>query len=424
MYENLEKNQNKLLELLNRADYYKGINDYQSAIDCYEIFLKIDNSKASVCTICADLYSKLNGSKSLKRQIELYTQAYKLENDNRLALHGLAFGYEKLGQNDQAKMFYEKLLQNNPTENDYFNYGAFLIHCGDFENGHKYFAHRFNIDDINLKYPSDINRKWDFKSDISDKTLLVHYEQGFGDSIMYSRFVPFLKKIAQKVIFAVQGELLSLFSDSEIFEGIDIVSSESGVDYDVNMALLDAPLVLDFDSDNLPFTSKYLDVSEDLVKYYKEKFLDDEKVFRVGISSKGEASANYNDRNIEISKIIDLFNGFSDTKLYNLNKTDEMNDRIINLGRTFDDFKDSSCAIKNMDLIISTDNVILNLAGALGVKTFALFNKETNYRWFKTNGDNAGWYNNVKPFQNEKQNEWNGVLNSVLEIIKKSDIIQ
>ena len=77
MYDEINKNENILLKYLEQADYYKKIKDYQSAIDCYEKFLQIDNSKASVCTITADLYSKLNGSESINRQIELYEQAYK-----------------------------------------------------------------------------------------------------------------------------------------------------------------------------------------------------------------------------------------------------------------------------------------------------------------------------------------------------------
>ena len=73
-----------------------------------------------------------------------------------------------------------------------------------------------------------------------------------------------------------------------------------------------------------------------------------------------------------------------------------------------------SMGIKDMDLVISSDNVILNLSGALGVKTFGLFNKQTNYRWFKLN-DNTGWYKSIKPIQAKSQNNWD----SVFEELKK-----
>lgn len=420
MHNNSYNKEHILLEYLEKADYFKSINDYKSAIEYYEKFLEIDNSKSVVYTITADLYSKLNGSDSLERQIELYEQAYKLQPGNRLVLHGLAFGYEKSGNNIKAKTFYEKLLQNNPTENDYYNYGAFLIHCGDFTNGHRFFARRFNIDDINLKYPADISRKWNFKSDISNKTLLVHYEQGFGDTIMYSRFVPFLKRIAKKVIFVVQEELYDLISGSEIFHDIEVKTKNDELIYDVNMALLDVPLVISFPSDNLPHTSQYLDISDNKVEQYKKEFLNETSSFKIGISCSGENSANYNDRNIDISKVYDILKNFANAQIYNLQKENKPYKNIIQLGANFENFSDSACAVKNMDLIISTDNVILNLAGALGVRTLGLFNKETNYRWFKTEGENVGWYKSVQPLQAHRQNSWDNVLFELKNMLRDS----
>ena len=68
--------------------------------------------------------------------------------------------------------------------------------------------------------------------------------------------------------------------------------------------------------------------------------------------------------------------------------------------------------------IISTDNVILNLAGALGVDTIGLFNKETNYRWYQTDGENVGWYESVKPLQAKKQNCWENVFFELVSLVK------
>lgn len=420
-----EKEENKLLSYIELADFYKEIKDYKHAIECYEKFLSIDKTKVAIYNITADLYSKLNGSESLERQTELYEQAYKIQPDNRLILHGLAFGYEKLGNNIKAKIFYEKLLQNNPNENDYYNYGCFLIHCGDFKKGHEYFTHRFNIDDINLKYPSDISKKWDFKTDLSDKTLLVHYEQGFGDTIMYSRFVPFLNKIAKKVVFVVQKELFNLISNSGLFRGIEIVTDENGVDYDVNMALLDVLHVLKFESSALSLLkSNYLEVEESAIIDYKNQYIKNDSTFKIGLSLSGDKSANYNDRNIELSKIYSLLKDIPNLSFYNLQKDESRFDGVISLGNTFENFTNSACAVKNMDLIISTDNVILNLAGALGVDTIGLFNKETNYRWYQTDGENVGWYESVKPLQAKKQNCWGNVLFELTNLVKTKSILK
>ena len=83
------------------------------------------------------------------------------------------------------------------------------------------------------------------------------------------------------------------------------------------------------------------------------------------------------------------------------------------------DFK--GFALKNMDIVISTDNVILNLAGALGVKTYGLFNKYPNFRWFNLKGDNVGWYNSVTPLQVEENNCWADVFSELTEILNNFD---
>ena len=407
-----EKEKNKLLTYVELSDFYKSIFDYKNAIKYYEKFLEIDKTKAVIYNITADLYAKEYPYTSLNRQIELYEQSYELQPDSRLALHGLAFTYEKLGDNKNADIYYKKLLQNSPTENDYYNYGGFLIHCGDFENGHKYFTHRFNINDINLRYPINDNgqKRWDLKSDIKDKKLLIHYEQGFGDTIMYSRFVPLMKKSGAKIIFAVQQELFDLINNAKIFDNIKVVTNQNLPEYDYSMALLDCPYVLNTSINNMPYPQGYLSVDENIVKEYKNKNLDTSAKFKIGISTTGASDANYNDRNLDISKL-KFLTTYKNTEIYSLQKEETKNaEGIIPLGHTFKTFTDTACAIENMDLVISTDNVILNLAGALGVKTIGLFNQQTNYRWYKTTGNDVGWYNSVKPLQNSIQNDWSQEL--------------
>ena len=71
-----------------------------------------------------------------------------------------------------------------------------------------------------------------------------------------------------------------------------------------------------------------------------------------------------------------------------------------------------------MDLVISTDNVILNLAGALGVKTYGVFNKFTEYRWFDLSGEDVKWYKSVKPYQAKDMNIWKDVIGTIKKDIK------
>lgn len=427
LYEKQETN--KPLMFITLANFYNlQLKDYKTAIKYYEKYIEIDKTKAVVYTIVGSLYAKLYGDLSLKDQIFYFKKAYAIKPADRLVLHGLAYGYEKLGDRANADKFYQKLLENNPTEVDYYNYGAFLINCGDFQNGHKYFAHRFLVDDENLKYPlsEDIEHKWDLKSDISDKILLVHYEQGFGDTFMYCRFVPFLKKLTGKIIFVVQDNLYDLIKSSPIIsDGIEIVSNNeslSNLKYDIHMALLDAPLALNTDISTIPYSYGYLEVASDKVKEYAKKYLNKSDKIKVGIAYSGDKTANYNGRDIELNRFKNLLNleGF-DFYSMQVSGEDESNYNLTSLGSTFKDFTDTACAIKNMDIIVSTDNVILNLAGALGVKTYGLFNKFPNYRWYKLNGEDVGWYNSVTPLQSDETNCWRDVFAQLIKIMLKNN---
>lgn len=402
-----EKESNLPLKLLTLGNFYNlKLKDYKKAIKYYEHYLKIDETKSVIYTILASLYAKAYGDLSLEDQVRYFEKAYKLKPNDRLVLHGLAFGYEKLKNLKMANKFYEKLIQNNPTETDFYNYGAFLISCGEFESGHNYFTHRFSTGDKNLEYPISYapEKRWNLKSDISDKVLLIHYEQGFGDTFMYCRFVPMMKNLAKQVIFVVQDSLYDLIKNSKIIsDGVIVVSEcqSENLEYDLHMALLDTPFVLKISAQNLPLCEKYLEVEDDKVKVYADKYLNKSNRIKVGICLHGNKNANYKGRDLELSKMQELFN-LKDVEFYLLTEDKETEiQNLIPLGETFDSFTDTACAVKNMDVVLSTDNVILNLAGSLGVKTLGLFTKYPNFRWFKLSGNDVGWYKSVRPVQIE-----------------------
>jgi tetratricopeptide (TPR) repeat protein len=422
MYENFE--QNIPLKLITLGNFFNlTLKDYKSAISYYERYLKIDETKAVIYTILASLYAKEYGDISINEQISYFQKAYKLKPNDRLILHSLAFNYEKLGDKGKANKFYLELLKNKPTPTDYYNYGGFLINCGDLLNGHKYLTYRFSIDDVNLQYPikNPKGEKWDFITDISDKTLLVHYEQGFGDTFMYCRFLSQLKKFAKKIIFVAQKELCDLLKSSpEISNGITLTTEENQ-EYDFHIALLDCPCALQTTIDTIPLKDGYLDVPSNFVEDFNKKNIKKSNNLKVGISIHGNQDVNYFGRDIDISKLEKLL-CLKGIDFYYLNKESIQNINIIPLSDVLNNFTDTAAAIKNMDLIISTDNVILNLAGALGVRTVGLFNKETNFRWFKLDKDNVGWYNSVSAIQAEENDCWNTVIAQCINIVKNYKI--
>ena len=96
--------------------------------------------------------------------------------------------------------------------------------------------------------------------------------------------------------------------------------------------------------------------------------------------------------------------------------------KIIDLSDNWKDFENTAITVESLDLIVSSDNGILNLAGALGKKTFRIFNSFTDYRWFDVKDDKPFGYKSVKYFQNKKYYDWTQTLEDVFSEVDKLSI--
>lgn len=411
--------------------YYTALNIPKKAIDYFEKYLEFDPNNAQTYATLSFLYSQIKDYTSKDKEFNAIKKAYDLDSKNPVIVKRLLTYYEKEHNIEQVKRLYPELIKIAPSPRHSLNYGLYLISWGKINEGHKYFLERFDLDEYPIGYPKSIlglNTKWNYKDDISDKMLVVHWEEGFGDSIMYSRFLPLIKQFAKKVVLIVQPELVNLFktspvisNDIEIFGGIkDFVSKYKDSSY-VHMPLMDLPYPLGIDSHFIPYSNGYISATN------PKKF--DKSKINIGIAYSGDTSSNYNDRNIELKEFYNI-SKIDGVQLYSLQVGESSNQMdnlpsdvsIINLGESLKDFTDTANVIAGLDFIISSDNVVLNLAGAMGKLTLGIFNKYPNYRWFNLTGDNVIWYDSVIPFQCEEENNWNFVMEKIYNTVQSAVI--
>lgn len=429
VYQNLSTNKKTTYHALANF-YYCALNIPQKAIEYFEKFIELDNTNALAYNSVGHLYSDIDVPDSLEKQLYYFKKAYELAPNDPNFVKSLLTVYEKMHNTEKIKEFYPKLIELAHTPRHALNYGLYEFSWGNIQKGCSYFQERFELEKYPVGYPKDVltvSNKWNYKDDISDKTLLIHYEEGFGDSIMYSRFLPLIKQYSKKVVLVVQDKLVDLFKNSPIIsDGIEIFSNVNdalnyiGKNAYLHMPMMDLPYPLGVDSCFIPYPDKYLQE--------KNQLEIDNNVYKIGIAYSGDVSANYDGRDIELKEFYSLakING---VQLYSFQVGEAakaLNEvpsdiNIIDLGKSFDDFLDTANALASMDLFVTTDNVLLNLAGALGVKTFGIFNKYPNYRWFDLSGNDVVWYKSVKPFQCVTENDWSEVMKRVISEVK-SDI--
>lgn len=405
--------------------YYSALDIPEKAIEYFEKLIEVDPDNALAYNSVGHLYSKLDIPDVLEKQFFYFRKAYEIAPDDANFVKSLLTVYEKMHNEEKVKEFYPKLIELAHTPRHALNYGLYEFGWGNIQKGYSYFVERFDLENYPVGYPKDIlglPTKWNYKDDISDKVLLVHYEEGFGDSIMFGRFLPFIKQYAKETVLVLQKVLIDLFENSPIFKGIKIFDDvKLALDYIgsqqyVHMPLMDLPYPLGVDSFFIPYDTKYL--SESVKQTFPKNKLN------IGIAYSGDVSANYNGRDIALKEFYKLAK-IEGVQLYSLQvgeTTKQLESMpadvsIIDLGKTFDTFMDTANAIAGLDLVISSDNVILNLAGAIGVRTIGLFNKYPNYRWFDLTGEDVVWYKSVKPLQCTVENNWVELVDKVEEII-------
>src|SRR5262245_11281648 len=276
------------------------------------------------------------------------------------------------GRFDEALAAFDEAVRLKPDHaTAHFNRSMVLLLRGDFANGWPEYKWRWKCREFVLE--PFARAFWD-GGDIAGKTILLHAEQGLGDTMQFIRYAPLVKRRGAKVIVAVPSALLPLLRPCA---GIDeLVTREGNMpDSDVDAPLLDLPAIFGTRRENIPADIPYLFADEWLVAQWREE-LSSINAFKVGIAWQG-STKNPVDRlrSIPLEQFAPLARPgvqlISLQKGPGIEQLERVRFPVIDLGSRFDEtagpFMDTAAVMKNLDLVITTDTAIVHLAGAMGV---------------------------------------------------------
>ena len=287
----------------------------------------------------------------------------------------------------------------------------------EFLKAYKYYIKR-PYDFMKLKPLDKLKNFWDGKT-YKNETLLVYFDQGVGDGIMFSRYLPFITdKFKQiKVIdktFIFSGLLKRSFKE---YKNIKVYNYNNHMPkYDKSTLVSSLPHLLKMDIDNIPSAKGYFIPNNDNIEKYKKYFQNDK--YNVGIcwEAGGAGWRELLNRTLNVSLYEPFFN-VENTQFYSLQVNPTMDNyknykNIIDLGSTFKDFDDTAGVLKNLDLLITVDTSVAHLAGALGVKTFMLLPYCPDWRWFD-NDKTTEWYDSITIFKQKNTKSWDDVIDNI-----------
>jgi tetratricopeptide (TPR) repeat protein len=308
----------------------------------------------------------------------------------------------------------ERLLSLNPDHAEtYLARAMCQLLAGDLLQGWKDYEWRWREREFLQSRIGYTQPLWLGKESLEGKTILLHFEQGYGDTIQFCRYAKLVAERGAKVIVSVQpgSGFKSLFAE---LEGVaDIVEGKYVGTCDYQTPLMSLPLAFQTSADTIPAQIPYLRPEPKQVAKWDAR-LGKKLRPRVGVAWSGSKD-HKNDRNrsLALSAFCDcLIQGID---VVSLQKEMRAGDQealaksgILFVGEEIRDFSDTAGLVANMDLIISVDTSVAHLAGALGKPVWILLPFSPDWRWMLEREDTP-WYPNGRLFRQPKIGDWSGV---------------
>ncbi len=300
------------------------------------------------------------------------------------------------------------------------------LSLGDFDAGWKEYEWRWKTGAFARHPPQPKAPLWLGDQPIAGQTILLHAEQGFGDTIQFIRYAPLLAGRGAKVTCEVQPELLLLLAQHEniiLKDVVFVAAGESRPAFDLHCPLLSLPLAFGTQPGTIPAAVPYLAASAERQAYWRDRVPPGR--LRAGFVWSGQSShKNDGNRSIALPRLSALFEN-PQVRCFSLQRdlreadAEALRDlpNLVHLGDELRDFADTAAIISLLDVVISVDTAVAHLAGALGKPVVILLPYAADFRWMRDR-DDSPWYPGAKLCRQPAFGDWDSVIARVAEELR------
>jgi Flp pilus assembly protein TadD len=362
--------------------------------------------------------------------------AHRLRPDSADALQNLGMNLARQGKWDEAIARYEQALVERPDFPEVHRNLAYALLCvGDFARGWPEHEWRLRC------HPNSacrINRTFWNGDDFRGQTILLHAEQGFGDTLQFIRFAPLVKRRGGDVLVRCQSALLQLVARCA---GVDLAFDGSSYEPDchIHCPLLSLPAVLGTTLESLPATVPYLAVDRALVEFWRAelarafaieaagasqdsgaaRLAESPRPFLIGIAWQGNPAQRMDQwRSIPLANFGPLAK-LPGVRLISL-QTEHGMDQLRALDGRFPivelparrgrDFMETAAIMTNLDMVITPDTAVSHLAGALGLRVWTGIGAVGDWRYPPSFEGQTPWYPTMRLFRQKTLGDWDSVF--------------
>ena len=388
---------------------------FQQAVSFFSTALAIEPNNAA---LYSDRGFALHYLDQTHDALENYNKAIALD-PNILVTHlNRGNSLKLLRRFDEALQSFTHALGVDPDyASAHWNKSLLLLALGDYENGWKAYEWRWKTDSFLSPRRNFSQPPWIGNESISGKIILLHSEQGFGDTIQFCRYVKLVAEIGARILLEVEYPLLVLLRQLDgvatfVPKGTPIPA------FDLHCPLLSLPLAFNTTLATIPSAQQYLTSDAGKVLDW-ERRLGGKKAPRIGLVWSGRREhQNDHNRSMPLSLLLEhlpvgpQYVSLQQQVRNEDKETLESHPEIAHFGDELEDFAETAALCELMDIVISVDTSIAHLSGALGKSTWVMLPYIADWRWLLEREDSP-WYPSVKLYRQESPGNWPSVLSRV-----------
>ena len=306
----------------------------------------------------------------------------------------------------------------------HYNLGVALLRRGDYREGWREYEWRWRGGVPELLARTLPQPEWD-GGPLEGRTVLLHGDEGFGDTIQFVRFAHYAAERGGRVLLEVQPALARLLRG---LPGLDqvIARGEPLPPFDCHLSLLSLPGILDLPESAFMVSARYLSPGPVDAARWRQRLDDGGKGLRVGLVWSGNpAHRGDRQRSLAVERLLARL-GDLPVRLYGVQADVRASDAaalavwpdLVNLGSGVRDFADTAALLSQLDLLISVDTATAHLAGAVGCPVWVMLPFFADWRWQKGR-DDTPWYSGMRLFRQSFPGDWDGVLSRVEQALRE-----
>ena len=416
----------------NRGNLLAEQRRFDAAIASYGRAIAIKADYAEAYCNRGNVLRELDRSEAA---VASYDQAIAIRSDYAEAYSNRGVVLTELQQVHAALASYNQAIAVNPDyAQAYFNRSTALLLNGDFEQGWTDYEWRWKHErGLAVKASRNLRQPlWLGSQSLAGKSILLHSEQGLGDTIQFCRYATLVADLGAFVVLEVPASLEGLLTS---LNGVSALVTQGHAlpECDYQCPLMSLPLAFRTTLSGVPAHVPYLRASVEKVRHWREK-LGERRKPRVGLVWSGgfrpdqpEVWGANRRRNIPLVKLASLKE--ADIEFYSLQKGQPAESELAELVANewngpevrdytsqLHDFSDTAALIEQLDLVISVDTSTAHVAGAMGKPLWILNRYDTCWRWLMHRRDTP-WYPTATLYRQENAGDWDGVIRSI-----KSDL--